>query len=194
MRRGLFASAWLASQAFMNAAAFNANIGAWNTARMTRLQSVCAHCHRLRVRRVCLGVGCGAAWPFCRRPRPTAMHAFCRASLICASLIFGVFFACSVVSKLSESAWFGAKAFYYATAFNANIGAWNTARMTTMGYVCALCHRLRVRRVCLGLGCGAAWPFCRRPRPTAMRAFCRASLILPCFTHFWSIFRMLRSK
>jgi hypothetical protein len=43
-----------------------------------------------------------------------------------------------------------------ATAFNQNIAAWNTASIMTMDYVCALCHRLRVRRVSLGLGRGAA--------------------------------------
>ena len=30
------------SQAFQSASAFNANIGAWNTARVTTLESVCA--------------------------------------------------------------------------------------------------------------------------------------------------------
>jgi surface protein len=30
---------------------------------------------------------------------------------------------------------FGAQAFYSASAFNANIGAWNTARVTTLSYV-----------------------------------------------------------
>jgi hypothetical protein len=46
MRLGLFESAWLGSQAFEGAAAFNANIGAWNTASMTTMASVCPHCHR----------------------------------------------------------------------------------------------------------------------------------------------------
>ena len=39
------------------------------------------------------------------------------------------------------SAWtvcgFGAQAFASASAFNANIGAWNTAAVTTLSYVCA---------------------------------------------------------
>ncbi len=34
-------------QAFFKATAFNADIGAWNTARMTDMSSVCPHCHRL---------------------------------------------------------------------------------------------------------------------------------------------------
>ncbi len=33
---------WLDSQAFQQAMAFNADIGAWNTARVTMLNSVCA--------------------------------------------------------------------------------------------------------------------------------------------------------
>jgi hypothetical protein len=33
--------------------------------------------------------------------------------------------------------WFGSQAFNRATAFNANIGAWNTASMTTFCSVCA---------------------------------------------------------
>ena len=33
---------WLGSQAFKSASAFNANIGAWNTARVTSLAEVCA--------------------------------------------------------------------------------------------------------------------------------------------------------
>jgi hypothetical protein len=41
LRRGLFASAWLGSQAFEGAAAFNANIGAWNTAKIANMASVC---------------------------------------------------------------------------------------------------------------------------------------------------------
>jgi hypothetical protein len=58
MRRVLYASAWLGPQAFQYASAFNANIGAWNTASMTTIDSVCALCHRLRV---CLGLAWGAA-------------------------------------------------------------------------------------------------------------------------------------
>jgi hypothetical protein len=33
---------WLGSQAFLGANVFNANIGAWNTAAVTSLSSVCA--------------------------------------------------------------------------------------------------------------------------------------------------------
>jgi hypothetical protein len=58
MWRGLSKSAWLGSQAFSGATAFNANIGAWNTARIAKLASVSPHCHRLHGWRTgcCLGV------------------------------------------------------------------------------------------------------------------------------------------
>ncbi len=44
--------------------------------------------------------------------------------------------------RLFESVWLGLQAFYGATAFNANIGAWNTASIANMAYVCALCTSL----------------------------------------------------
>jgi hypothetical protein len=58
------------------------------------------------------------------------------------------------------SAWtacgFGAQAFSSASAFNANIGAWNTARVTSLAYVCAASgpaarHRRRPGRARPGL-------------------------------------------
>jgi surface protein len=36
-----------------------------------------------------------------------------------------------------DRGWLGSQAFYSASAFNANIGAWNTASVTTLFYVCA---------------------------------------------------------
>ncbi len=36
-----------------------------------------------------------------------------------------------------DRGWVGAQAFYEAKAFNVNIGAWNTAAVTTLAYVCA---------------------------------------------------------
>ncbi len=36
-----------------------------------------------------------------------------------------------------DRVWLGAQAFYGAKAFNANIGAWNTAAVTTLSVVCA---------------------------------------------------------
>ncbi len=185
---------WLGSQAFMKAAAFNANIGAWNTARMTRLQAVCANCHRLCAACVpWLGMRrCVACMPFGRSRQPCMLSAVLH-SFICASLICRVYLAYSVVSKLSESAWFGAKAFRGATVFNANIGAWNTASMTTMSYVCAVCHRQRVRPVWLGLRRGAALRCLDAVGRGRQPCMLSASLILLCCTHFLRILRILRS-
>ncbi len=42
----------------------------------------------------------------------------------------------SPCSSASTACGFGAQAFYSASAFNANIGAWNTARVTTLYGVC----------------------------------------------------------
>ena len=36
-----------------------------------------------------------------------------------------------------DRGWLGAQAFQAASAFNANIGAWNTAAVITLSYVCA---------------------------------------------------------
>jgi hypothetical protein len=36
-----------------------------------------------------------------------------------------------------DRGWLGSQAFRWASAFNANIGAWNTAAVTTLSYVCA---------------------------------------------------------
>ena len=35
-----------------------------------------------------------------------------------------------------DRGWLGSQAFNYASAFNANIDAWNTASVTTLSYVC----------------------------------------------------------
>jgi hypothetical protein len=61
---------------------------------------------------------------------PAGLHSFFRAFLIS-----GAYFAHTIVRKLFESARFGSQAFNGATAFNADIGAWNTASMTTMANV-----------------------------------------------------------
>ncbi len=74
------------------------------------------------------------------------------------------------------SAWtacgFGAQAFFSASAFNANIGAWNTARVTTLTYVCAApgpAARTMADALCRGSVrcgplCAAAPPMCARVR------------------------------
>jgi hypothetical protein len=131
----------------------------------------CAACVPWRGMRRCVACMTSAA-----ADRGCGHACFCRASLIlpCFTHFSRVYLAYSVVRKLSESGWFGAKAFYEATAFNANIGSWNTAAMTSMSYVCTVfCHRLCVRRACLGVGCGAARPVCRSAAADrAMHAFC----------------------
>jgi hypothetical protein len=79
------------------------------------------------------------------------------------------------------SAWtpcgFGAQAFDSAKAFNANIGAWNTARVTSLTYVCAaFSARWRAQmagRARPGLRCGAAR--CARRRRRCTRACAHVS-------------------
>ncbi len=36
-----------------------------------------------------------------------------------------------------DRGWLGSQAFWWASEFNANIGAWNTASVTTFNWVCA---------------------------------------------------------
>jgi hypothetical protein len=84
----------------------------------------------------------------------------------------------------SLRAWLGLQAFYQATAFNANIGAWNTASMTTMDSVCALNAIASGCEVCASclLVCFTHFSSIRMPSAAADRGcshacFCRASLI-----------------
>ena len=44
---------------------------------------------------------------------------------------------CERVPVGVDRGWLGAQAFYSASAFNANIGAWNTAAVTDLSWVCA---------------------------------------------------------
>jgi surface protein len=82
----------------------------------------------------------------------------------------------------------GSQAFSSASAFNADIGAWNTASVTSMASVCALCHRLCVGRVC-GLR-RLVW----MPSALADRACGRACLLV-CVTHFSrNICALVRSR
>ncbi len=85
--------------------------------------------------------------------------------------------------------WLGSQAFYSATAFNADIGAWNTAAMTTMASVCALIAIACVCEVCASclLVCFAHFSSIRMPSAAADRACGHACMRLPCFTHFSSI-------
>jgi hypothetical protein len=54
----------------------------------------------------------------------------------------------------------GSQAFYNAKAFDANIGAWNTARVVGMAGVCAVAHE--AMRTGARSGFDAAQPFVRR--------------------------------
>ncbi len=97
--------------------------------------------------------------------------------------------------------WLGSQAFYLATAFNADIGAWNTARIANMASVCSDCHRLHgwrtgrfldacVPRCCLwhsllfrALPHAATLPHraasqCGTKRPRCMHLPCSDSLVL----------------
>ncbi len=46
-------------------------------------------------------------------------------------------------ARRRAAAWFGSQAFGVASAFNSNIGAWNTARVSDMSNVCAALGRPR---------------------------------------------------
>jgi hypothetical protein len=56
-----------------------------------------------------------------------------------------------------DRGWLGSQAFYSAEAFNANIGAWNTARVTMLDYVCPA---LSARRDALGGSSMRRRPLC----------------------------------
>jgi hypothetical protein len=51
-------------------------------------------------------------------------HTYCRRSL-------------RARSSGMDRVWFGSQVFFFASAFNANIGDWNTAAVTTLDSVCA---------------------------------------------------------
>ena len=100
----------------------------------------------------------------------------------CTGLTVGARGSCG--SGSLGSVWLGSQAFSGATAFNANIGAWNTAAMTTMASVCALNAIASVCEVCASclLVCFAHFSSIRMPSAASDRAcgdacFCRASLI-----------------
>jgi surface protein len=76
------------------------------------------------------------------------------------------------------SAWtacgFGAQAFAYASAFNANIGAWNTASVSDMAFVCAAPGpAARTMADALGRAFGAARPVVRCGTADARAHTCR---------------------
>jgi hypothetical protein len=49
-----------------------------------------------------------------------------------------------------DRGWLGSQAFAYASAFNADIGAWNTAAVTSLNQVCAAISGPGVKRDALG--------------------------------------------
>jgi surface protein len=73
-----------------------------------------------------------------------------------------------------DRGWLGSQAFYSASAFNANIGAWNTASVTNMAYVCAAFsaqaarHR---RRDALGGSSMRRGPVCATGPPMRARVY-----------------------
>jgi hypothetical protein len=70
----VWAAAWSGSQAFCQASTFNANIGAWNTARVTDLSSVCAALGRQRAERALSISVFDAARPVCAGAPPMRAH------------------------------------------------------------------------------------------------------------------------
>jgi hypothetical protein len=88
------------------------------------------------------------------------------------------------------AAWFGSQAFGVASAFNSNIGAWNTARVSDMSMVCpALGRRRATAAHALGRRCGAGrcgrWQMRARIRwrsratDTAVRCICSTPTLPP---------------
>ncbi len=64
---------------------------------------------------------------------------------------FLVYSSHTTVRELFESVRLGSQAFKGAAVFNADIGAWNTASMTTIANVSPHCHRLCLRSLCFML-------------------------------------------
>jgi hypothetical protein len=58
----------------------------------------------------------------------------------------------------ADRVWLGSQAFHKASTFNADIGVWNTARVTTLDNVCAAFDRRHAMRQMRsgGARCGAA--------------------------------------
>jgi hypothetical protein len=145
---------WLGSQAFYQASAFNANIGAWSTARVTMLWEVCAAFSARAARHGAGGIRsagrrCGAdrcAPTCCVRARARVrvrdwapMHPRRHMRARCVGV---------------DRGWLGSQAFYSAKAFNSDIGAWNTARATTLSYVCAAFSAAHMRACSVGVDRG----------------------------------------
>ncbi len=57
--------------------------------------------------------------------------------------IYFYIYACEHLPPAVELVLLGSQAFYHASAFNANIGAWNTVSVTSLSAVCAAFGRRR---------------------------------------------------
>ena len=126
---------WLGLQAFNSASAFNANIGAWNTAAVTFLDQVCAAFSARAARhrgRDALGRDVGAARAVVRGGAADARARVC----VCDWAPADPRRHMRARSVGVDRGWLGSQAFTGAWAFNANIGAWNTATVKSLYYVC----------------------------------------------------------
>jgi hypothetical protein len=166
-------SAWTAcgfgAQAFSSASAFNANIGAWNTAAVTTLSFVCAapgpggaqYVHTYNIH-LSVDVRIGRDNE-CVHQCAMGMDRLCAHALAGSCCGLGLkpetLNRASPCPSASTACGCGAQAFQSASVFNANIGAWNTASVVSLYSVCAA---FPARRRALwqtrsaGLRCGAA--------------------------------------
>ncbi len=124
--RGSFASA---------ARSLRSAIHRWNT-----------HIHSVRIHNACMYLyPCAASCPDERiadaRPPLTRAHVLRPCARVCACAQLGRprirADTCERVPSAVERVRLGSQAFAYASAFNANIGAWNTASVSNMQSVCA---------------------------------------------------------
>jgi surface protein len=117
------------------------------------------HAHAQRMYTQCMHVSvCMRVWLHRRADRRCgpAAHTRARAASVCARM-------CDWVRTYPrrhmrapsvgvDRGWFGSQAFYSASAFNANVGAWNTASVSDMSGVCAASPaRRRAPRATLSL-------------------------------------------
>jgi hypothetical protein len=200
---------------FASASAFNANIGAWNTAAVTTLCAVCAapgpggahYGGRARP-----GFDPNIRIYMCIRVCVCMLHAYtfifhlsvhvrvgrryvcvheCAMGMdrLCAHALAGS--CCGLGLKpetlkkcaspcpsASTASGFGAQAFQYASAFNADIGAWNTASVSSLASVCAApgpAARTKAGRARPGFECSAAG--CARRHRRCARACAHLSAL-----------------
>jgi hypothetical protein len=122
--------------AFTRETAFSASIGAWNTASVSNMAAV-----RAAFGPAARHLQSGSPMRACT----TSAHVCAR---VCACGFGRPRIRAEYVRALSvgvDRVWLGSQAFYGASAFNANIGAWNTAGVTTLDLVCAAFGPRRLR-------------------------------------------------